>query len=48
MRKEIVSIEWHDLSVGQLLYVQAVVMPEIVALVNKHIESIEEIGESEV
>ena len=45
--EKIVSIGWHNLSIGQLLFVQAVVMPEIVAVVSKYMKEIIEIGECE-
>lgn len=47
MRKEIVSIEWHNLGIGQLTYIQAVVMPEIVHVINQHMDAIEELKEDE-
>lgn len=41
--KEIVSIEFHDLSVGQLVFVHAVVMPQIMDVIAKHMKDLEDL-----
>ena len=47
MRRDIVSIEWHDLDISQLMYIQAVVMPELVRVINQHMDAIEELRDLE-
>ncbi len=47
MRRDIVSIEWHGLGIGQLMYIQAVVMPELVHVINQHMDAIEELRDLE-
>lgn len=44
-RDKIVSIEWHNLSIAQLLYVEAVVMPAITAVIMEHVDDIKELRE---
>lgn len=47
MSKEFVSIEFHDLNVGQLLFVHAIVMPEIMTVIAKYVDDIDELEEEE-
>lgn len=47
MISEFVSIEWHGLGIGQLMYIQAVVMPELVHVINQHMDAIEELKDME-
>lgn len=47
MLKEIVSIKWHDLGLGQLMYVQAVVMPEVIHVIEQHLDAIKELEDLE-
>lgn len=44
MEKEFVSIEFKDLNLAQLLFVQAVVMPEITALLDRYAKDLVELG----
>lgn len=43
-KKEFCSILFNDLNLGQMLFVQAVVIPEINAVLNKYAKEIAEIG----
>lgn len=43
-RKEICSIEWNCANLGQLLFVQAVVLPEIISVLEKYADDVAELG----
>ena len=40
---EVVSIEWKNLNVGQMLYVQTVVMPAVEDVLSKHVRDLKEL-----
>lgn len=41
--KRMVSIEWHDLSLSQMVFVQAVIMPKIEELLQGYAEDLKEL-----
>ena len=43
MDREIVSIEWKNLSLAQLLFVQAVILPEIESVLLEHVLDLKEL-----
>lgn len=43
MKREFVSIEFKKMNMGQMLFVQAVVLPEIIGVLDKYAKDIAEL-----